>query len=176
VLATFERATTKDMPWATGELGWHLVRHHVIDPGDARLAASAAPYRELHESRWAEAARLWNELGCPYEASLALLETENPSALTTALHTFDALGARPHADRAAARLRGLGERVPRRPRRSSHPQGLTAREVEVLDLLRYGLTDREIAQRLSISVKTAGHHVSSILAKLGVTSRRQATT
>jgi DNA-binding NarL/FixJ family response regulator len=44
----------------------------------------------------------------------------------------------------------------------------------VLGLLAEGLTDAEIATRLSLSAKTVGHHVSALLAKLGVGSRRQA--
>jgi DNA-binding NarL/FixJ family response regulator len=44
----------------------------------------------------------------------------------------------------------------------------------VLGLLAEGLTDAEIAARLSLSTKTVGHHVSALLAKLEVGSRRQA--
>ena len=51
--------------------------------------------------------------------------------------------------------------------------GLTVREVEVLDLVREGRTNTDIAARLFISDKTVEHHVSSILAKLHVTSRRE---
>lgn len=51
---------------------------------------------------------------------------------------------------------------------------LTPRELEVLAYLAYRYTDREIADELSISVRTASHHVASILTKLGVANRRQA--
>jgi DNA-binding CsgD family transcriptional regulator len=53
---------------------------------------------------------------------------------------------------------------------------LTEREIEVLQLLSDGLTNREIAGRLYISTGTAGVHVSNILRKLGVRSRVQAAT
>ena len=52
--------------------------------------------------------------------------------------------------------------------------GLTRREVEVLELLAQGLSNPEIADRLYISRKTAEHHVSRILAKLGLRSRAEA--
>lgn len=52
--------------------------------------------------------------------------------------------------------------------------GLTAREREVLELLAAGRTNRQIAAELFITEKTAGHHVSSILAKLGVRGRTEA--
>jgi len=52
--------------------------------------------------------------------------------------------------------------------------GLTAREVEVLNLLAQRRTDREIADELFISPKTAGFHVANILGKLGVANRREA--
>jgi DNA-binding NarL/FixJ family response regulator len=53
-------------------------------------------------------------------------------------------------------------------------RGLTSREAEVLDLLREGLTNGEIGSRLFISAKTAEHHVSRILTKLGVRTRAEA--
>jgi pimeloyl-ACP methyl ester carboxylesterase/DNA-binding CsgD family transcriptional regulator len=52
--------------------------------------------------------------------------------------------------------------------------GLTPREKEVLALVAKGLTNRQIASELFISVKTAGAHVSNILTKLGVARRAQA--
>lgn len=55
------------------------------------------------------------------------------------------------------------------------PDGLTAREVEVLCLLAQGLTSAQIAEQLVISVVTVNFHVRSIYSKLGVTSRAAAT-
>jgi HD-GYP domain-containing protein (c-di-GMP phosphodiesterase class II) len=60
-------------------------------------------------------------------------------------------------------------------RAKERPGGLTDREVEVLRLLARGLTNKEIATSLDISVKTAGHHVQHVLEKLGVTTRAGAT-
>ena len=78
------------------------------------------------------------------------------------------------------RLRALGVRDPVPLRREAEavsrptPQGLSAREREVLGLLAAGRTDREIADTLFISPRTASKHVGAILAKLDVTSRAEA--
>ena len=54
------------------------------------------------------------------------------------------------------------------------PNPLSDRESEVLALIARGCTNREIADRLVISEKTAGHHVSHILDKLGLSRRSEA--
>ncbi len=60
-------------------------------------------------------------------------------------------------------------------RRQARPDGLTTREVEVLRLLARGLSNREIAERLVISPKTASHHVEHIYAKTGTANRALAS-
>jgi DNA-binding NarL/FixJ family response regulator len=55
-----------------------------------------------------------------------------------------------------------------------HPEPLTGREIEVLQQLALGKSNKEIAAALVIAEKTARTHVSNILAKLGVSSRTQA--
>jgi HD-GYP domain-containing protein (c-di-GMP phosphodiesterase class II) len=55
--------------------------------------------------------------------------------------------------------------------RQGHPAGLTDREVEVLRLLAQGRTNKQIAEALVITEKTAGHHVEHIYAKTGVATR-----
>jgi predicted ATPase/DNA-binding CsgD family transcriptional regulator len=59
--------------------------------------------------------------------------------------------------------------------RVTYPDGLTAREVEVLRLVAQGLKDTEVAGRLIISPRTVHAHLSSIYSKLGITSRNAAT-
>ncbi|MDQ0617387.1 LuxR C-terminal-related transcriptional regulator [Arthrobacter globiformis] len=88
-----------------------------------------------------------------------------------ALMAFRKLGAAPDADAAGALLRSLGS--PGRPApRIGGP--LTAREAEVLRLLAEGDSNDQIAGRLVISKRTVEHHVGSILAKLGLSTRAQA--
>ena len=93
------------------------------------------------------------------------------------MQIFHGLGARPAVAMVSRRLRALGvRRVPRGAQRSTlaNPYNLTRRQYEVLELLGEGLTDAEIAERLFLSTKTVNHHVSAVLAKLGVRSRAQA--
>jgi len=73
---------------------------------------------------------------------------------------------------ADAVLAAAGHRV---PRRREGPAGLTPREVEVLRLLAQGLSNKEIAERLTISPKTAGNHVEHIYAKIDASSRATAS-
>jgi DNA-binding CsgD family transcriptional regulator len=97
------------------------------------------------------------------------------SEARAALAVFDRLGAWAHADQAAALLRELGASARARPHvAAATAGGLTRREAEVLELIRQGATNAEIASRLYISPKTAEHHVGRVLAKLGVRSRAEA--
>ena len=67
---------------------------------------------------------------------------------------------------------GILEQLDQRPT-PARPNHLTAREHEVLELLREGLADKQIATRLQISVKTVEKHVGSVLRKNGVHSRTE---
>ena len=75
-------------------------------------------------------------------------------------------------DAVEAVLGAAGHRV---PRRREGPEGLTAREIEVLRLVARGLSNREIGERLVISPKTAGNHVEHIYAKIGASTRATAS-
>jgi ATP/maltotriose-dependent transcriptional regulator MalT len=88
-----------------------------------------------------------------------------------------ALGAVPLREEAewlSARSRILLPRVDSAPPRSG--SGLTARELEVLELLAEGQTNRQIGETLFISPKTASVHVSNLLMKLGAANRTEAAT
>lgn len=108
------------------------------------------------------------------ELARALVVQSPPAAIQTARHAqneLEALGASREADAAAALMRSLGARGRAGPRSLG---SLSRRETEVLRLLGDGLSNREIAERLFISPKTAEHHVSRIYGKLGLKSRAEA--
>jgi DNA-binding CsgD family transcriptional regulator len=120
------------------------------------------------------AAAEWDELGMPYEAALAFYDSGTEEGLREAIRRFEALGAAAAVDATRREMRRLGMRsVPAGARASTkaHPSGLTRRESEVLELICAGRTNAEISAELFVSPRTVDHHVSSVLAKLGVPSR-----
>jgi DNA-binding SARP family transcriptional activator/ATP/maltotriose-dependent transcriptional regulator MalT len=123
-----------------------------------------------------QAAAIWAAEGFTYEVAWALLDSDDEVDLREARAMFERLGASVLVERTDAKLRSIGAKVPRGARASTRANvgGLTDRELEVLDLLDAGLRNADIAARLHLSEKTVGHHVSAILAKLGVSSRLEA--
>ncbi|HEU4978679.1 MAG TPA: AAA family ATPase [Solirubrobacteraceae bacterium] len=169
-------STRPDDPYAAAVAFWS--RRGGLAAGSGAAADERHPELLELAGDWAGASRRWRELGCPYEAAVSCLGSEDPEALGQALADLQALGARPAAAMASRRLRELGVRsIPRGPRASTrqNPSGLTARELEVLALVCDGLRNAEIAQRLVVSGKTVDHHVSAILRKLGVRTRGEAS-
>ena len=129
------------------------------------------------ESAIASFARAQLPLECAW-ARLRLAEivhAEDPALARaearTAAESFAWLGANIELDRASALLRTLGGRARTGVRRVA---SLTDREAEVLALVSQGLSNPQIAERLYISPKTVSHHVSNLLAKLGLQSRAEA--
>ena len=171
--AVWDLAIDKRHAWFVGELAYWRWKGGQLD---AAPPIAARAFAMQVEGRWREAAAEWKRRGCPYEEARALAEGDVEARLE-ALRIFTSLGARPAAERVRQSLRGAGvRRIPRGPRPSTraHPSGLTAREVQIVTLIAQGLTNAEMAARLHISAKTVDHHVSAVLAKLGVDSRRAA--
>nr|BFE58532.1 hypothetical protein GCM10020063_030580 [Dactylosporangium thailandense] len=139
--------------------------------GPAQRAASLTVAR-----RWDEAIAAWRAAGQPYRVAQTLVRAgraarDKSTAVAWAREAgaiAHRLGARPLAEQAAA-LQKSGRLEPGAAR-------LTDRELEVLRLMAGGRTNRQIAEALSIAVKTAGVHVTNILSKLGVNSRTDAAT
>ncbi len=122
------------------------------------------------------AARAWEALGMGYHAGLALGDSTDEADLREAITQLSRLSP-PAVRRVRQRMREHGLRsVPAgaRSQTRADPNGLTPREREVLELIRADLTNEQIAQQLVISSRTVDHHVSAVLAKLGVSSRREA--
>ena len=158
---------------AISELGYWLWRG-----GGLEVAPTGAtgPYAMQMHGDWRGAAELWRSMNRPYETALSLIDGDE-AALREALAEFERLGAKPAAAEATRRLRAMGARqVPRGPRRTTteDAHGLTARERQVLELIEQDMSNAEVAQRLFLSERTVEHHVSTILAKLGVRTRAQA--
>ena len=162
--------------WDRGAVAVWLRRTGSARPPRGELAA---PYQRQLDRDWAGAARLWTDLGCPYEAGMALLGSADEASLRKALWIFTDLGAPATARLTRQKMRRLAIRsIPAGPRTATreHPLGLTRREREVLDLICARHTNAEIAGKLFISVKTVDHHVSAVLAKLDAPTRRAAAT
>ena len=147
---------------------------------------------------WAAAATAWDRLSQPYPTAYARWRTAEALLLrgtardqvaeplraahaaaselgaVSLLAEVEALGRRGRIDLQAEQTAGPVGR--RRPPSSLDRLGLTEREQEVLALVAVGRTNRQIAEALFISPKTATIHVSNILAKLGVRNRVEAAT
>ena len=134
---------------------------------------------------WSATTAAWQAMSMPYHAAYARWREAEALFTTTAdrpgaavllreSHEIaESLGARP--------LEGLIESFARRaridlglPNGGLDRHGLTGRELEVLEALCVGATNRQIAASLYISEKTASVHVSNIMRKLGASNRGQA--
>jgi HD-GYP domain-containing protein (c-di-GMP phosphodiesterase class II) len=119
---------------------------------EARLLGAADAYQAMREPR-------------PHRPALEPAEAARELRAGVRAGVFD--GEAAEAVLVAAGHRPAGRRT--------GPAGLTPREVEVLRLLARGLSNRQIAQRLTISPKTAGNHVEHVYAKIGASGRATAS-
>lgn len=134
------------------------------------------PYQYLQEGKIEKAAAFWRAKGCLYETALALLSGTDDQK-REALVILQGLGADAVYQKSKSEMRSSGIRkIPRGLRNSTltNPAQLTTRELDILQLLRTGASNKEIATQLFISPKTVDHHISSILFKLDVPSRIKA--
>ncbi|MCA1842464.1 MAG: helix-turn-helix transcriptional regulator, partial [Actinobacteria bacterium] len=161
-------ASSSPLLAAEAAYGEGLIRWNSPDPSGA--AASLA-----------ESVGRFGALDMPFHAARARLErartlvTSDAAAASAeaelALMVFDQLGAKRYAERARTVLGTLGVRI--------RPQGLpgrrsgllSRREAEVALLVAEGLTNAEIAERLTVSVRTVTSHLDHIYSRLGINSR-----
>jgi DNA-binding CsgD family transcriptional regulator len=160
--------------WEVGQLALALWRAD-------RLPASLPPLPSMTERQlagdWRGAAAEWQRVGSPLQRAVALTAACDAEGLIEALSLFAQLGSNAGCALVRRRMRLLRIRgIPRgaRPSTRRNPARLTTRQLEILALVCEGMRDAEIAERCFLSVKTVGHHVSAILAKLGARSRGEA--
>jgi DNA-binding NarL/FixJ family response regulator len=152
-----------DLP---GRSGFELVREICAEHGDAtRVVVLSDRVREddvLHCLRWGAAGYLTRHI--------------TPAALHRALLSVMDGQLAIQRPVAAMAIRRLARMVGRPPpsQQASETMPLTRRESEVLALVAVGLSDREIAARLGVSVRTAEKHVSNVVQKFGVRHRHAA--
>ncbi len=162
-------------PAVFGELAiWRQLLSPESDPGETD--GMAEPHRLQLLGDWRAAAALWAKMDAPFERALALLQGDE-AAQREALDIFEELGARPVAQHTRNLMRENGvSNIARGPRQATRANqaGLTERQMEVLQLLERGFSNKKIAAHLTISPKTVDHHVSAVLEKLEVISRGEA--
>jgi DNA-binding CsgD family transcriptional regulator len=159
---------------STGEVLVLRRRAGIVDPPYDGLPE---PWALELDGRHREAAEAWAELGFPYERAWAMVAGVDDDLARAGLVALQDLGATAAAAAAARRLRERGvQGLSRGPRAATArtPYGLTPRQLEVLGLLASGLRNSEIAATMVLSERTVDHHVSAVLAKLGVRTRAQA--
>jgi DNA-binding CsgD family transcriptional regulator/tetratricopeptide (TPR) repeat protein len=159
-------------PWIQGQIAtWQARLGVAVTPSPARLPE---PHARSVSGDFEGAAELWDGIGNRFEAALALLDCGSEPGLREALRRFDAVAAVAAARLTRGRMRRLGLRaIPSgaHPATRADAAGMTRREREVLALVAAGQSNATISAQLVISPRTVEHHVSAILAKLGVASR-----
>ena len=138
----------------------------------------AESYEEPSADLLVEASRDYAQLGLQHEAARSLLSLGRAArrykkwgkarvTLERAAAAFDELGSPAWADAARSELSRVGARRP------AQVGELTATERQVAELASEGLSNKEIAQRLVVTVSTIEFHLSRTYAKLGIRSRSQ---
>jgi DNA-binding CsgD family transcriptional regulator len=170
-----ERAEQANALLAASTRPWEAAMHA---RGSALTAAARGDGRSA-EVAIANALEAHDRLGEPFELARTLLvkgtierrSKQRAAArltLTEALDLFDSLGAPLWAEKAASELARI-------PGRSSASGELTETERRVAELVAEGLSNKEVAARLFVTVRTIEANLSKVYAKLGIRSRTELT-
>ena len=169
----WQSTVERPQAWALGELAWWLA---VAGTPRKSPVPLPEPFRLMVAGEWREAAAWWRDIGAPMCEALSLGHLPDLDSARQAVKILDDIGAPAVREAVLRDRRAAGLSVPRGPRSTGPADrgGLTIRELEVLALLVEGLSNAGIAEALVLSPKTVGHHVSSVLAKLGEPTRARA--
>ncbi len=150
-----------------------------FDTSAMRAAAASAEARvaladdrpELAASRGRDAVRMWRELDMPYESART---RDLVGRACAALGDAETARIEQDGARRALELLRTADEAAAGPPLAGAEHGLSPRELQVLRLVSTGRTNRQVAEALSLSVKTVDRHVGNVLAKLEVPSRTAA--
>jgi DNA-binding CsgD family transcriptional regulator len=183
LLATARGAAVQASAITPNAVGWRVLAEAEYErargtAGSERWSGAAESWKRLERPPLAAYCR-WRQAEALVDANARPAEATAPLAAAHA--TAVRIGAQPLlreiellAQRARIELSPPEAASPREEQGLAAALGITPREAEVLALIARGYTNREIAEALVISVRTAGVHVSSILSKLGASNRLQA--
>jgi ATP/maltotriose-dependent transcriptional regulator MalT len=148
----YELAIKHQAAWEIGELAFWLWRAGgLVEPPQG----AAEPFALQLAGDWRSAAQAWERLRCPYEQAMALADGDEAAQLA-ALEIFRSLGARPAVEFVQQKLKA----VPMQRLEKEKFGGLTAREREVAALITQGKSNREIAEKMTVGVRTAETYVT----------------
>lgn len=164
--------------WDRGEiLTWHRYLNAPIASADG--ARVAAPFAAELAGRTEEAIAFWRELGSPFDEAFTRIASPSASEadINRAIEIAEQTGAHAIGRRAREIARELGVRGVKRGAYAAAKKnvlGLTARELQMLELLVAGQSNKDIAAKLSRSLRTVEHHISALYGKLGAKNRVEA--
>jgi DNA-binding CsgD family transcriptional regulator len=165
--------------WDRGELVcWlHRAGGRVDRPGRV-----APPCRAELDGDLDAAAHAWATHGMPRHQAHVLLQAGRPEGIGAAIAIFDRVGAvacARHGRKLARKLASTGVKgIKTGPRAAARSNrfGLTPKEQHIASYVAHGLSNQDIAERVSRSERTIEHHVSTVLGKLGARRRSDVAT
>ena len=164
----------KDQSWHYSELAYW--KHKAGLDLAPEVSRYAGPFQYEANSDFAGAVKEWRRIGAVYEHAIACFYLDEKHQ-KNAIQLLNDSGFAATSDLLKRKLKLSGvKNIPRGPHEStrSNAAQLTNRQVEILRLLQAGNQNKEIAEKLFISLKTVDAHVSAILSKLEVNTRARA--